>query len=195
MRIQAAIHGCDTKKLLKIFNKAERTALSSLAPIEESPSKIDLKVHLKGPAGNWLELNGYGRTAIHDNALGSIKLLGPLSSLLQKTPLNFTSLKFKTLDSSFELAQKSLNFEQLIIGGFSSQIHMKGRYNLELDSLDMFATLHPLRNYVDQLNPVTPLNRLIQLPLSPLFKFKLNGSLQKPRWHSVLDPRVLLPIP
>ena len=99
MRIKAAIQGCDTKKLLKMFHKAEREALSNLAPIG-STSKIDLEVHLKGPTGNWFEFNGYGRTAIHDDALGSIKLLGPLSSLLQKTPLNFTSLKFKTLDSA-----------------------------------------------------------------------------------------------
>lgn len=194
MRIKGAIQGCDTKKLLKMFHEAERAALSNLAPIEESPSKIDLEVHLKGPTGNWFEFNGYGRAAIHDDALGSIKLLGPLSSLLQKTPLNFTSLKFKTLDSGFELAQSSLYFDQLTIGGHSSQIKMKGRYNFELDSLDMFATLHPLINYADKLNPVTPLNRLIQLPLSPLFKFKLNGSLQNPRWRSILDPRFLLPI-
>ena len=180
------------QKLLKTFHEAERAALSNLAPIEESTSKIDLEVHLKGPTGNWFEFNGYGRAAIYDDALGSIKLLGPLSSLLQKTPLNFTSLKFKTLDSSFELAQSSLHFDQLTIGGHSSQIKMKGRYNFELDSLDMFATLHPLINYADKLNPVTPLNRLIQLPLSPLFKYTLNGSLQNPRWRSLLDPRSLL---
>ncbi|MGB0418519.1 MAG: AsmA-like C-terminal region-containing protein, partial [Opitutales bacterium] len=160
MRIKGAIQGCDTKKLLKMFHEAERAALSNLAPIEESTSKIDLEVHLKGPTGNWFEFNGYGRAAMHGDALGSIKLLGPLSSLLQKTPLNFTSLKFKTLDSGFELAQSSLYFDQLTIGGHSSQIKMKGRYNFELDSLDMFATLHPLINYADKLNPVTPLNRL-----------------------------------
>lgn len=194
MRIKAAIQECDTKKLLKMFHEAERATLSNLAPVEESPSKIDLEVHLQGPTGNWFGFNGYGRATIQDNALGSIKLLGPLSSLLQKTPLNFTSLKFKTLDCDFELAQSSLNFNQLTIGGHSSQIEMKGRYHLEHDSLDMFATLQPLINYADKLNPVTPLNRLIQLPISPLFKFKLDGSLQNPRWRSILDPRVLLPI-
>lgn len=194
MQIKADLQQCDTKKLLSMFHEEERAALSNLAPPEESSSKIDLAIHLKGPSNNWLEFDGYGRAAIQDKALGSIKLLGPLSSILLKTPLNFTSLKFQTLNCNFQLTQKSLNFAPLTIAGHSSQIKMKGDYNLELDSLDMHATLHPLINYVDKLNPVTQLNKLIQIPFSPFFKFKLDGSLKNPRWRSIMDPRVLLPI-
>ena len=192
--VKGGIQQSDTKKLLNMFQHGKHTSLSSIAPMKESPSKIDLKAHLKGLSGNWFGFEGYGRAAIQDKELGRIKLLGPLSSIMQKTPLNFTSLKFKTLDCDFELDKSALNFEKITIGGHSSRIEMKGSYDIKMDNLDMYATLRPLINYADKINPVTQLNRLIQLPLSPFFKLKLEGTLQNPRWRSILDPRVLLPI-
>lgn len=192
--IKAGIQQADTKKLLNMFQHEERASLASLTPIEESPSKINLEAHLKGLTGNWFEFAGFGSAAIFDKELGRIKLLGPLSSLLQNTPLNFTSLKFKTLDCDFVIDNSALNFEKITIGGHSSQIELKGSYDLQVDTIDMHATLRPLINYADKINPVTQLNKWIQLPLSPFLKYKLDGTLQDPRWRSILDPRVLLPI-
>ena len=192
--IKAGIQQADTKKLLNMFQHEERASLASLTPIEESPSKINLEAHLKGLTGNRFEFAGYGSAAIFDKELSRIKLLGPLSSLLQNTPLNFTSLKFKTLDCDFVLDNSALNFEKITIGGHSSQIELKGSYDLQVDTIDMHATLRPLINYADKINPVTQLNKWIQLPFSPFLKYKLDGSLQDPRWRSILDPRVLLPI-
>jgi hypothetical protein len=192
--IKAGIQQADTKKLLNMFQHEERASFANLTPIEESPSKINLEAHLKGLTGNWFEFAGYGSAAIFDKELGRIKLLGPLSSLLQNTPINFTSLKFKTLDCDFVLDSSALNFEKITIGGHSSQIELKGSYDLQLDTIDMHVTLRPLINYADKINPVTQLNKWIQLPLSPFLKYKLDGTLQYPQWRSILDPRVLLPI-
>ena len=192
MCLKADFEQCDTGSLLKMFHQKEREKLANLTTIEGSPSKIDLKLHLKGPIGNWYAFNGYGRASILDKALGSIKFLGPLSSRLQNTSLNFTSLKFQTLECGFEIAHNLLKFDKITISGQSSQIEMKGQYNFELDELDFRATLLPLSNYLDKINPITQLNRLLHFPLAPFLKFNLGGSLQNPSWRSIMDPRSLL---
>ncbi|MFT4902044.1 MAG: hypothetical protein ACI81V_001327 [Lentimonas sp.] len=156
-------------------------------------SALSLRLHLEGPANNPYGYSGYGSLLLQDPKLGSIKLLGPLSTLLENTPLNFTSLSLNTLQGSFQLDQATVQFSPLRIDGPSTQILAPGSFRIDTQELDMRVSISLFANLGAPKSPLKKFSDFIQSPLPNLLQFDLNGTLTKPRWRSLYDPRNLIP--
>ena len=157
------------------------------------PGRVDLRLHAQGPLDDWYQYHGYGDFALANEQLGAIQLLGPLSKLLQNTPLNFTSFNLNTMQAQFEIAQHELRISQLQIDGPQTQIKAKGTLQLEDQALDMRVRVNLLANIGAPDSPLRKVGSVISRPLKNLLEFDLSGTLEKQKLRSLFDPRNLIP--
>lgn len=191
---------------LQLQDANKQQALANLAPLtggagtnesrprpNKAPSLLNFKLHAEGPAENPYQYQGYGDIEIKDSNLGAIKLLGPLSTLLEKTPLNFTSFSLNTLKAKFKLEHETVHLNPLVIDGPSTQILAPGKLRIDTQELDMRVSVSLFANLGAPKSPIKRFSDFIQSPLPNLLQFELSGTLFKPRWRSLYDPRNLIP--
>ena len=180
------------------------TALLNLAPVlgdsipsnkatEGAVTALSLKLHAQGPTADPLKFKGYGEAELLDPKLGALKLLGPLSTLLEETPLSFTSLTLDRLKTNFQLDEDIIKFTPLIINGPSTQILAPGTLRMSTQELDMRVSISPFANLGHPQSALRRISDFVQSPIPNLLQFDLSGTLDKPRWRSLYDPRNLLP--
>lgn len=190
---------------LQAKNADKETALSHLAPIigEQYPkpaakhnraTELSFQLHATGPATDPLKFTGYGQAELLDPKLASLKLLGPLSKLLQDTPLKFTSLKLDRLRTQFELKENIIAFAPLTIDGPNSRIQAPGTWHIDSQQLNMRVSILRLITLGAPKSPLRHISDFLQSPIQNLLQFDLSGTLDKPRWRSVYDPRNLIPL-
>ena len=108
---------------------------------------VDLRLHARGPRRQPVPVPWLRQPArLPTNKLGAVQLLGPLSKLLQKTPLNFTSFNLNTMQATFEIAQNELRISKLQIDGPQTQIKAKGTMQLKDQALDMRVRVNLFAN-------------------------------------------------
>lgn len=190
---------------LQLQDANKQQALVNLAPLtggtiadeprrpDSAPTQLNFNLHAQGPAQNPYQYQGYGDIEIKDPNLGSIKLLGPLSTLLEKTPLSFTSFSLDTLQAKFKLDHETVHLNPLVIDGPSTQILAPGKLRIDTQQLDMRVSVSLFANLGDPKSPIKRFSDFIQSPLPNLLQFELSGTLAKPRWRSLYDPRNLIP--
>ena len=161
-------------------------------PTEEN-GHVDLRLHARGPLDNLYQYNGYGELTVSNEKLGAIQLLGPLSKLLQKTPLKFTSFNLNTMKAKFEIAQNELRISRLQIDGPQTQIKAKGTMQLKDQALDMRVRVNLFANLGNPDSPLRKVTGVFSRPLKNLLEFDLSGTLQKQKLRSLFDPRNLIP--
>ena len=146
---------------------------------------LDLTLNAEGRYRQPYSFQGSGQFAIAGQELGEINLFGPLSELLSKTLLNFTSLRLDAAQASFQIEGRKLAFSQVKVTGPTAAIEAKGDYWLDAKTLDFNAVVFPLHksNFV----PADALGVLLT-PLSSLLELKLSGSLDKPSWTFLFGP-------
>lgn len=149
---------------------------------DEQPSSININLHVKGPTNDLYKLKGYGDLTIQDSNLGSIPVLGPLSTLLQDTPLNFTSFNLNKMNGQFSVENEQLNFDRISINGPQSTVTASGTMQLKDYALDMNLGVDLFGNLIRNNNGrATGLQKTIKLlnPLNYLLQFKLTGTLSE----------------
>ncbi len=149
---------------------------------EEQPSSININLHAKGPANDLYKLKGHGDLTVQDSNLGSIPVLGPLSTLLQDTPLNFTSFNLNKMNGQFSIENEQLNFKKISISGPQSTVTASGTMQLKDYALDMNLDVDLFGNVIRNNNGrATGLQKTIKLlnPLNYLLQFKLTGTLSE----------------
>ena len=159
-----------------------------------STGTLSLNLHAEGPADDIYQYNGYGDFNVLNEQLGAIQLLGPLSSLLQNTRLSFTSFNLDHMTASFEVAQKQLNIQDLIIDGPRTRIWADGTFQIPTQALDMDLRVNLFANIGDPDSAINSLRKFITSPLPNLLVFDLTGTVHEQKLRLRYDPRKFIPI-
>ena len=191
-----ALQGADYarfRSLLKQLDSNEQPPASSNTnlPPTNHKSNLNLKIHTQGPADHLYAHSGYGSFGIQDEDLASIQLLGPISMILEKTPLGFTSLKLNQIKSDFALEEGLMKFSPLNIKGPQASIEANGTLRLEDKSLDLLVGVNLIGNLSKRINPFKKITDFIN-PLNYLMQFRVTGTLNDQKIRSLYDPRNLI---
>ena len=155
---------------------------------------LNLNVEARGPIDNLYGYNGYGSFVVMNDNIGSIQLLGPLSSLLHKTRLNFTSFNLNQMSSTFEVQQETLFFPDLIIEGARTKIWTEGTMRIPDQSLDMKVRVGLFANMGNPESTINSFRKLLTSPLPNLLIFDLNGTIHNQKLRLRYDPRKYIPV-
>jgi hypothetical protein len=177
--------------LAKFQNKEPKEATAE-ASAPEYTGVLDLNLHSEGPADDLDQQSGFGHFFLEHENLATIQLLGPLSMILEKTPLGFTSLKLNQMQSEFALAGGYLKFSPLNILGPQTSIEANGTLKLSDQALDMFVSVNLIGNLSEKINPFKRITNVIN-PLNYLMQFRVSGTLDNQSIRSIYDPRNLIP--
>jgi hypothetical protein len=198
---------------LEIIDAEQNRALANLPPFDDikrslepevkdpndtgdpaaKPARIDLKIHGQGLASDIWHHKGFGRFEIRYERLATIQLLGPLSKLLQRTQLNFTSFNLDTMHGDFTYTQDRAHFDPLEIDGLRTQIQAPGTLNLRDQSIDSRVSVFLFGNAGNPDSRLRKISDLLKRPIPNLLEFELTGTLQDQQFRSLYDPRNLLP--
>ncbi len=179
----------DIQESLKPKAMTDGTVLN----LGKTSPRMDLRLHGEGPADNIWGHRGYGQFEIRNDRLATIQLLGPLSKLLQKTELNFTSFNLNSMRGAFSYRNEIAKFDALQIDGLRTQIKAPGSLNIRDQSIDMRVSVFLLGNAGKPDSRLRQIGDLLKRPIPNLLEFELSGTLQKQRFRSVYDPRNLIP--
>ncbi len=149
--------------------------------------KVRISLDIEGLPQDLYSFHGPGKTLITEAELGQVRLLGPLSRLLDRTPFRFTSLQMNELESTFEMQGDKIHFPDMRLAGPNVGMEARGDYRLEDQSLDFRVKLFPLRE-----SPMPLVSTIIGRVLEPfghILEFSLAGTLEEPLWRLPMDPR------
>ena len=158
-----------------------------------NPGKLELNLHAQGPIDNLYAFNGYGDFVTHDEQLGAIQLLGPLSSLLKNTRLSFTSFNLDQMTARFKIEQEMINFSDLIIEGPRTKIWSQGTMYIPDQALNMDVRIKLFENIGNPESTINTFRKLISSPLPNLLLFNLKGTIHDQKIRLRYDPRNFVP--
>jgi hypothetical protein len=142
--------------------------------------RMALDVSAEGDTADPRSFVGTGRADLRGQGLGRVRLLGLLSELL-----NFTALRFDTLQTDFKVERDSLVFPHVNLTGPDAAVTARGSYLLTRKELDFHARVFPFLESTFILKSVVG---LVLIPLSGVLEVKLTGQLNKPEWTFVIGP-------
>ncbi len=160
--------------------KKTATVPDKVAPVEKSEVNLDLSAAAEGRFDDPFSYHGQGRAELLGPGLGEVRLLGLLSELL-----NFTTLRFTSLQTDFQINGPLLEMPDLKLTGANSAIAAHGHYDLEHQQLNFNAKLFPFGE--SKFIPQALIGALLS-PLSQILEVKLTGTLDKPSWAFVRGP-------
>lgn len=195
LRLDLDLKAADYPTARALLMDFETTSPPETAP-PPAPSKkngiLDLKLQSVGPADDFYTHRGFGRFTLQHENLAQIQLLGPLSMILEKTPLGFTSLTLNQMASDFALADGFMKFSPLNINGPQAKIEANGTLQMADQALDLVVGVNLIGNLNKKFNPLWRITDAIN-PLNYLMQFRVSGTLQDQSIRSIYDPRNLLP--
>lgn len=151
--------------------------------------QLDLAISADGRFSDPFSYQGEGNAELTGADLGEVRLLWVLSQLLDKTLLNFSTLKLDTVRANFALQGRKLAFSDVRITGPRAAIEAQGDYVLDRKSLDMKAKLFPFEESNSLFGTAVG---LVFSPFSQALEFRLTGPLDKPSWAFVFGPTSML---
>lgn len=151
--------------------------------------QFDLALSADGRLDDLFSYQGQGNAELKGADLGEVRLLWVLSELLDKTLLNFSTLKLDTVRANFALQGKKLAFSDVRITGPRAAVEAQGDYLLDRKSLDMKAKLFPFEESNGLFGTAVG---LVFSPFSQALEFRLTGPLDKPSWAFVFGPTSML---
>ena len=152
---------------------------------EMEDGKITVSLTAEGPADNPFGLHGNGSAVINHPNLAKLNLLGVLSTILQRTILNFSTLQLSQMNTDFELAGSRIIFPEVKVTGNRGAVDGSGNYRLDTLNLDFNAKVRPFEGGEGLLDAVFT-------PFSSALEMKLGGQLGNPEWTFVYGPTNLL---
>lgn len=199
MCFQMALKNANQEKAIQNLPKASNieadvaTAANKDASSARSFGSVNLNLHAKGPVNNIYGFEGYGDMVIHNEQLGSIQLLGPLSDILKDTFLNFTSFNLNRMNSVFTIDKEQLIMSKLKIDGPRTCISAEGTLQMPNQALNMDVKVNLFANVGDPESAIKKASQVIAAPFPNLLSFKLTGTVDKQKIRSKFDPRNLIP--
>jgi hypothetical protein len=151
---------------------------------EKANVHLDLTAAAEGSYQDLLSYHGAGHATLQGAGLGEVQLLGLLSELFK-----FTSLRFNSARTSFQIDGPKLTFPDLTLRGANSAIDAHGEFALDRRVLDFKAKIFPFQESNSLLKSVVG---AVLTPFSNIFEVKLRGTLDKPEWSFVVGPTNLL---
>ena len=193
LRFRLELNDAERRKALDQLGKAFReNGDYARAETDAAPGRLDLRLHAEGPADDAYQFNGYGDFTLEESDLASIRLLGPLSRILENTRLGFTSFALNHMAGRFTWEGATLRFGNIRIDGPRTRIDADGTYGLDDREFDMRVTASLFRN-VDTGGTNIERVRDMLRPLPNLLEFRVTGPVDDPEWRSLYDPRNLVP--
>jgi hypothetical protein len=161
---------------------------------------LHLTLAAEGAFARPVRLRGGGRVKVTGADFGRIRLLGLLSTLLDRTLLNFVSPRFDALggepaedrsvtDTAFTLDGETVAFEDLWLTGPEAALMAVGAYRLDTQTLDFRVQVLPFEKGKTL---VAKFVDFLTSPLSAALEVRLTGSLAEPDWRFVHGPASLL---
>lgn len=163
-------------------------------PQESEEARVDLQIHGEGPTDDSFKHSGFGYVEIRSQQLGTIQLLGPLSRLLQKTLLNFTTLNLNELHGNFTYTNDVVHFKELRIDGPLTRIDAPGTLNLVDQSIEARVSVSLFGNDGNPDSSLRKIGDFITKPLPNLLQFELTGTIEDQKIRSLYDPRKYIPL-
>ena len=178
----------------------EPLAAESKLQQQLAAARLDLSLAAEGAFARPVRLHGAGRVKVTGADFGKIRLLGLLSSLLDRTLINFTSPRFDALggkpaenrsvtDTAFAMDGETISFDDLWLTGPEAALMAAGAYRLDTQALDFRVQVLPFEKgktlFARTINILT-------MPLSAALEVRLNGTLEQPEWIFVHGPTNLL---
>ena len=199
LRINLSLRDANQAKAIEdlpSFDDIEDHLTQSEAQADEairSKEKLDLNLHVQGPIDNLYAFNGYGDFVTKNEQLGSIQLLGPLSSLLKNTRLGFSSFNLDQMTGRFAVEQEMINFSDLIIEGPRTKIWSQGTMHIPDQALNMDVRVKLFENIGNPDSTINTFRKLLSSPLPNLLVFNLKGTIHDQKIRLRYDPRNFIP--
>ncbi len=165
--------------------KGERAAAPTDFQKQMAAGKLTLGLSAEGPADDPFDLQGTGSAAVSHPGLANINLLGPLSALLERTLLNFSTLQLSHANANFTLSGPQVTFPELKISGDRGALDANGTYSLDTKELSFTSRVRPFEGGEGLLDAVFT-------PFSSVLEVKLDGQLSNPKWTFVYGPTNIL---
>ena len=195
MRFDMSLKGADQTRAIKQLTTLNKGNADVTAEAKaENKGTLDLELAALGPVEDPFAMSGYGNLKIENDQLYAIQLFGPLSRLLQKVRLGFTSFELNELKAQFALKDGTAEFKQLQINGPRTRIDAPGTLRLSDFSLAMRVSVYLFGNAGSPDSNIRKISNLITKPIPNLLEFDLSGTAEEQQWRSIYDPRNLIPI-
>ena len=194
LRFEGKLKGADQAAvddlLAEVLQQSEK---SVSADDPKKNGRLDLKLHAEGPVDNIAGLSGYGQFEVRNERLSAIQLFGPISKLLERSRLGYTTFALERMRGDFELNLEQVNFGTLQIDGPRTRIEAPGQLDLSDQSLDMRVSVYLFGNAGNPRSQFRKLTDFVSGPVPNLLEFELTGTPRDQKWRSIYDPRNLLP--
>lgn len=187
--LDVEIKGASQNSAQQLFGSSPQKSDSS----NETDGEFELQLHAIGPISDPYTFQGYGNFSLSNNSLASIQLFGPVSRILERAQLGYTTFALEAMHGSFQLQQKQLEFTRLDINGPRTRIGASGSLDLLDQALDMQVTVYLFGNVGDSESTFRKLSDFITKPIPNLLQFELTGTLEEQQWRSLYDPRSFMP--
>ena len=161
----------------------------------DAPAATNAPAKMTGKASGDIRITGYigegeehsidatGAIAIHDGRLFQLSLFNGLSALISHLVPDFSFFAQTDATASFRIADATVHVPDAFIGG--SLFSVKGSGTCDFDgNLDFRIDLRLLRRGF-----FSSLLRILTLPVTRLFQYTVDGTLDAPTWHATnFDP-------
>ncbi|MEI6970306.1 MAG: AsmA-like C-terminal region-containing protein [bacterium] len=142
------------------------------------------EVAVNGVLGSRMEhtFNGRGNLRIRDGNLFQLPIFGQLSGLLaEKIPGVAYVLRQNSATASFDIIGGKVKTDALRIEGEILSLKANGSYDLQSEQLDFDVELRFLKKKTWAVDIL----QTIMLPITKLFRVRLQGRIDDPKWESV----------
>ena len=200
LRLKATLNAASQnrlKELLSNWNKEVKME-ANLSPAETTTAQdgeIDLSLHAIGPVQNPYAFKGEGDFSLANEHLGSIQIFGPISRMLERANIGFTSFTIDRMAGSFKLGNEILQFDELTINGPKTKIEAPGMLNLNDHSLAMRVSVFLFENAGNPDSTFRKFTEILSRPFPNLLEFELTGTIEDQKLRSLYDPRKLIQRP
>ncbi len=129
--------------------------------------------------------SGHGMVSLEDADLGTIRLVGILSRILEQVGLPLASFTLNSLDTTFRLADSVLHLPDLTFQGPTMRIRAEGDIALPDQRLALDLRVFPL---TPEENPLVSALGLVFRPLTYALRIELSGTPENPSWRFRHNP-------
>lgn len=194
IRLQGHLHAADPSQIEDFLQMlSDRKDDDTIAQERAGQGRrFDAELHAQGPVEDLYAFSGFGHFRLENETLGQIQLFGPISTLLQRARIGYTSFRLDTMEGSFAIEGERLQFNDLRIDGPQTRMDATGVFGLLDQSLDVRVSVYLFGNAGNPDSPLRQLQQWVSQPLPNLLEFQLSGTLEEQRWRSLYDPRNLL---
>ncbi|MEI6218701.1 MAG: AsmA-like C-terminal region-containing protein, partial [bacterium] len=166
------------------FRKLVEAIAGPLADKDDLTGELSGSIAADGLLGKGMghTIDGSGELRIRDGNVFQLPLFGKLSEMLaRKVPGLGYVLRQDSADAVFSIERGKLKTDSLRIEGDILSLKSNGSYDIKADQLDFDVELRFLRNKTW----VGDILQTILLPVTKLFRVRLQGRLDDPTWDSV----------